>query len=123
MALRYLKGRRPRRPDDGKYLEKDARKWRRLVKLARRQMWGPLADAETLRKAAEACARAVPPPGYATRDSRFLALTLAARGFCQVASADREAKAAALAALADVCEAALNGPEPPDRPARADIFG
>ena len=119
--------RRKRRADDARYGDQDARAWRRLVKAARYQLQQPLADSKPLWAAAEACAKAVPPPGHAGRDSVFLRLVITARAFARMAPSERaaaDATAESLRDLAATCEAAVNGSAPDtSRGARADIFG
>lgn len=116
--------RRLRRPDDGRFLPKDAKLWRRLIKHVRYVARAPLADTSQLYRAAERCGKCVPPAGYAHRGSPFLAMVLQARWLGRLPDAERQLKAAELAALAETCEAALNAPAPSSAPtARADIFG
>lgn len=114
--------RRPRQPDDGRFLPKDAKLWRRLIKHVRFIARSPFGDTSQLYKAADACGRCVPPSGYAHRGSPFLSLVLQGRGFGRLSNPERQAKAPELAALADACDAALNAPTPEPRQ-RADIFG
>lgn len=117
--------RRKRRPDDGRYGDKDAKAWRRLVKAARYQVRAPLADCMDLLKAADRCARAVPPAGHAVRGSVFLQLVMAARGWGRLDANARIAAAGELERLALACREALEAPQPqdPPRPPRRDIFG
>lgn len=110
-----------RRPDDGKFLPKDAAKWRGLLKQARYLARAPLADAYPLLKAADRCGKAVPPAGQARRDSDFLKLVMLGRLFWRLNAAERQVRAGELAVLADACERALDAPPP--GAGRADIFG
>lgn len=116
--------RRPRRPDDNRFLSKDAKLWRRLIKHVRFVVGAPTGDTSQLYKAADACGRCVPPPGHGHRGSPFLALVMQGRGFGRLANAERVLRAPELKVLADACDTALNAPPPLDpRPPRADIFG
>lgn len=123
-AFGFRPFRRKRRPDDGKYLPKDEKAWKRLVREARYTVRAPLADAMSLLKAAEACAKAVLPPGQARRDSPFLRLVLIGRQWWRMTHLDRIQKAADLERTAEACRAILEaaGGPPPRRP-RADIDG
>lgn len=116
--------RRLRRPDDNRFLPKDAKLWRRLIKHVRYAVRAPLADTSQLYKAADACGRCVPPQGYGHRGSPFLAIVMQGRGFGRLSDAERQSLAAHMGGLADQCEAALNSPPPAAAPAaRRDIFG
>jgi hypothetical protein len=116
--------RRPRKYEDGRFLPKDAKLWRRLIKHARFVAASPFGDTSQLYKAAEACGRCVPPPGHAHRASAFLAIVLQGRSFGRLSDAERRIKAPELAGLAEQCDAALNAPPPAGAPgSRADIFG
>lgn len=115
---------RKRRPDDGRYLPKDALTWRRLVAAARRAAGNPAKYAVDVAAKAGRAARAVPPPGFGQRDSLFLQLLVKARLFWP-ATAQRQAEMGPeLARLAEACAAALeagaNGVRPPVR-VRRDI--
>lgn len=114
--------RRPRTSEDNRFLPKDAKLWRRLIKHVRFVVAAPGGDTSQLYKAADACGRCVPPPGFAHRGSPFLGLVLQGRGFGRLTDAERVLKAPELAGLADACEGALNAPTPAARE-RADIFG
>lgn len=112
--------RRLRRPDAG-YTDRDAQLWRRLTKQVRIAQHAPHADSTPLHKAARAACKAVPPTGFAIRDSVFLALILGAQAF---GHPDREGKAAALAELAARADAILDREAaPPPRRPRSDIDG
>ena len=100
--------RRKRRADDGRFLPKDAAMWRRLIVKARAAARHPKANADGLGQAASRCAKAVPPPGYAHRDSCFLRLTVKAALVWSTRGEARTAAAAELQALADQCEGALD---------------
>ena len=115
--------RRPRTPDDGRFLPKDAKLWRRLIKHVRFIVAAPTGDTTQLYKASEACGRCVPPPGFAHRGSPFLRLVLQGRAFGRLNDAERQSLAPELAALADACDAALNAPPASRDQSRADIFG
>lgn len=118
--------RRLRTREDGKYLPKDAKAWRRLIRHVRYIVRAPLADTSQLFRAAERCAKAVPPPGFAMRGSAFLTLCLKARAFGKFVQAARFSEAPELGALASTCEAALNAAAEAARPTREprrDIFG
>lgn len=114
--------RRPRRPDDNRFLLKDAKAWRALVRAARYQARAPLAQAGALDAAVARCAKACPPAGERRRDSDFLKLLGLARGFWRLAAPERQARAEELSALADRVQAVLDRPAPGPTP-RADIFG
>lgn len=115
--------RRPRTYEDGRFMARDAKLWRRLIKHVRVVVAAPFGDTTQLYKAADACGRCVPPAGHAHRGSAFLQLVLQGRSFGRLANADRAAKAPELKALADACDQALSAPPPEARPPRADIFG
>lgn len=114
---------RPRNYEDGRFLPKDGKLWRRLIKHVRLVVAAPFGDTSQLYKAADACGRCVPPAGHAHRGSPFLALVMQGRGFGRLSNADRAAKAPELAALADSCDAALNARPGALREPRRDIFG
>ena len=101
--------RRARRPDDARYLPKDAAAWRVLIRraeiAARRADQGPCAEA--LARAAHLAARSVPPPGHGRRDSVFLALVTRAATFAGCRAPLRIEQAGALGRLAAEAEAAL----------------
>lgn len=117
--------RRKRRPDDARFLPKDAAAWRRLIRQARQAARNPKAFADALGAAAAACAKAVPPPGHAVRDSVFLRLALKGHQVWQARGDARAAAAAELVALADACAAVLDGPPEDERRSRErkDIDG
>lgn len=116
--------RRARRPDDGLFLPKDAKLWRRLIKHVRYAARAPLADTSHLYRAAERAVKAAVPAGYLHRHSCFLRLTAQARGLGRLMDAERAAHAIELAQLADQCEAAILAAESaPAAQQRADIFG
>lgn len=116
--------RRKRRPDDRLFLDRDAKLWRRLIKMARYQVRAPLVDAYPLLKAADACGKAALPPGHVRRDSCFVRLMALGRIFWRLDHFNRTQQAADLERLAAECEAALADPAPsPGRPPRRDIFG
>lgn len=124
--MRLFKGRRLRRPDDGKHTPQDARIFRRLIKAARYQARAPLAKADPLLEAADKAGKAVPPAAHARRDSDFLKLIVQGRMWWRYSPADRQANAAELLRLAGACEAALDAlwsDDPLRRPPRRDIFG
>lgn len=114
---------RKRRPDDGKFLAKDVRAWRRLIRWARAAAKGrePGAAGE-LSEAARLAARAVTPPGHCHRQSPFLRLVAKGRVFATTLECARAALASDLAELADACAAVLDAPAPGPRP-RADLDG
>lgn len=115
---------RKRRADDGRYQDRDAKLWRRLVKAARYQVRAPLADPAPLLKAAMACGKAVPPPGHARRDSAFLALSTGSRAYAGLTASVRAEKVRLLGELADAVAAALDtAARPQGPPPRSDIFG
>lgn len=115
--------RRPRRPDDGRFLPKDAAAWRRLIVKARQAARNPRQFADGVGAAATRCAKAVPPPGYAHRESCFLRLLLKGMAVWQSTGEARVAHAAELEALADQCAAVLDGDGSRERRSRADIDG
>ncbi len=117
--------RRKRRPDDSRFLPKDVAAWRRLIRQARQAARNPKAFADALGAAASACSKAVPPPGYAVRDSVFLRLTLKGHQVWQARGEAREAAASELLALAEACAAALDDPPSDERRSRErkDIDG
>lgn len=118
--------RRRRSPTDGKFMPKDDKAWRALLKAVRYQVRAPLACADPLTAAAERTFRAVVPPSARGPASDFLRLNLLARGFGKLADDERQARAPELAALADRVQAVLDKEMPPSpggRPPRADIFG
>lgn len=116
---------RPRRKDDGRFLDKDVRAWRRLIKAARVQVRAPLADTKALRAAGDACLKAVFPPAGTKAD--FLRLVTTATGYwvAQRAGGERlDSAVADLTTLTDACEAALMREAEANAPRqRADIFG
>lgn len=115
--------RRPRTADDSRFLPKDAKLWRRLIKHVRFIVAAPFGDTTQLYKASEACGRCVPPPGFGHRGSPFLAIVMQGRAFGRLANAERTSLAPELAKLADACDAALNAPPASRDQSRADIFG
>lgn len=112
--------RRKRRPDDGRYLPKDRAVWKRLVRWARSAARDPRRYGPELAAAATAAARAVPPPGYATRESVFLQLLTRGRVFSTTLAEKRAALAAELEALAARCAEILDAPAAEPR-RRADL--
>lgn len=120
---RAFHARRKRRPDDGRFLPKDAAAWRRLIRQARQAARNPKAFADSLGAAAASCAKAVPPPGHAVRDSVFLRLQLKGHQVWQARGDARTALATELEALATACATVLDGPADGERRSRADIDG
>ena len=121
---RFKPFRRPRRASDNRYLPRDKAAWRGLIRQARYQSKAPLAKPDALLKAADRCARAVPPPGEARRDSVFLQLVTAARGYWRLADGAKVSAADQMGKLARACADILDAPPPPPPgQGRADIFG
>lgn len=116
--------RRKRRADDGRFLPRDALTWRRLIQAARRAARAPAKYGVDVRAKADRAGRAVPPPGYAHRESPFLQLIAKARLFWP-ADPERQAEIGPeLARLAEACAAALErGDERRSPHVRADIHG
>lgn len=119
-----LDPRRRRRPDDGRFLPKDAAAWRRLIQRAEAAARNLSVHVDALGQAADRCMKHVPPPGYAVRDSIFLRLALQGRRVWQLRGAEREAAAEGLLALAHQCSDALErAGERRSPPERKDIHG
>lgn len=117
--------RRPRRPDDGRFLAKDAAAWARLVEASRRAARNPDRHVAALQAASRMASRAVPAPGYGGRDGPFLRLLLSA---VKTWATTGEARAFAAQALGDLAEQvadalARTAEAERETPARRDVFG
>jgi hypothetical protein len=119
-----MKARRKRRPDDGRFMPKDALTWRRLIAAARRAARNPAKYGVDVGAKAGRAVKAVMPPGHAHRDSVFVQLILKARLFW-AAPGERQAELGPeLERLADDCARALEvGDERRSPPERKDIYG
>lgn len=102
--------RRARRADDGRFLPKDAAVWRRLIRCARAVVKDRARNAEAAAAASNKASRAVPPPGFANRESIFLQLVVKARMAFPGWSERPPGWAVELAGLADQCAAVLDAP-------------
>lgn len=115
--------RRKRRPDDGRFMPKDALAWRRLVQAARRAARNPAKYGVDVAAKADRAARAVPPAGYAHRESPFLQLVVKARLFWPASTARQAELGPVLELLAERCGNILERPIGGERRSRADIDG
>jgi hypothetical protein len=102
--------RKRRRPDDGRYLPKDALTWRRLVAAARRAAANPAKFGVDVAAKAGRAARAVPPPGHAHRESVFLQLVVKARLFWPATASGRRRWGRSWRGWPTACDGGARGP-------------